>query len=475
MNEIDAQNYYQLVVPSALKDELWDQGGHLFKNKQKELDKWMVAASLIYSHREDGRYTHVHSDKFKNLLGNDYKRIIDLGKRKNYFDVFKKYYSRSNAKESYERGKFSKAYAIKEEFFGEPTIYTVQDNDVRRALRRGYVRRLGKYRSITSILKWLPGATIDEGKAIEIAEKEYCIYQEALEKGARVKDGEIFKEDPEASYKHNLRTIFEISNKVQRFSRDRSGERLHTPITNASRGVRNFITYEGKGLTSLDLSNSQPYLLIGMLNPEVWESRRLPPPIQYATKDIDTSLCRPIINEIQCRGEFQRYASLAASGELYEHFAKLMSDNGRRTYSRNEVKSRFLVGMYDQNRKNLTGFRRVFRDEFPNIFDLITLLKSKDYTRFPVSLQRLESSIFLNHTANQITCKFPELPFFTLHDSIITLDKAAPEVEKIMSEVLTEQIGFSPLIKLERWSSENAEAHLVGLENELQYFLSNKE
>lgn len=49
----------------------------------------------------------------------------------------------------------------------------------------------------------------------------------------------------------------------------------------------------------------------------------------------------------------------------------------------------------------------------------------------------------------------PELPFFTIHDSVITLQGEEKYVEEILSEELTKQIGFPPAVNTEYWSREH--------------------
>ncbi|MFR1445798.1 hypothetical protein ACLUYJ_19770, partial [Acinetobacter baumannii] len=52
------------------------------------------------------------------------------------------------------------------------------------------------------------------------------------------------------------------------------GHRFYNPISNLKRELRNYLTYEGKGLVSIDIKNSQPYFSILLHQPAFWEAIR---------------------------------------------------------------------------------------------------------------------------------------------------------------------------------------------------------
>jgi hypothetical protein len=67
-------------------------------------------------------------------------------------------------------------------------------------------------------------------------------------------------------------------------------------------------------------------------------------------------------------------------------------------------------------------------------------------------LQRIESYVILQRVAPRIVQDLQDLPFLTRHDSllpsVILVNKDADEVKKIMSKVIKEVTGLSPIIRI---------------------------
>lgn len=57
-----------------------------------------------------------------------------------------------------------------------------------------------------------------------------------------------------------------------RYTVDDTGNRLHTNLTNLPAEVRNFITYAGRPLVSIDIRNSQPYMSLALFERKFWQS-----------------------------------------------------------------------------------------------------------------------------------------------------------------------------------------------------------
>ncbi|MFC2121110.1 hypothetical protein ACFLTI_05900 [Bacteroidota bacterium] len=71
-------------------------------------------------------------------------------------------------------------------------------------------------------------------------------------------------------YNVHLRAVRQIHNRDYYFKTDRYG-RLYTPVCNLKRELRRFLSYNGLGLVSIDISNSQPFLLGLLMNPEYYK------------------------------------------------------------------------------------------------------------------------------------------------------------------------------------------------------------
>ena len=94
--------------------------------------------------------------------------------------------------------------------------------------------------------------------------------------------------------------------------------------------------------------------------------------------------------------------------------------------------------------------KTIFAENFPQIYGLIELIKNDDYTALACLLQNIESEIILHRCCSAIWNEGrQQVPVFTIHDSICTTKGNEGLVQKIMSNVLEENIGVTPTIKVE--------------------------
>lgn len=77
--------------------------------------------------------------------------------------------------------------------------------------------------------------------------------------------------NPRTQYMAALRNINLITEREYGPSIDENVHRLHSVLTNIQKDLRNFITYDGQPLVSIDIKNCQPYLSCLLLNPRFWQ------------------------------------------------------------------------------------------------------------------------------------------------------------------------------------------------------------
>jgi len=84
------------------------------------------------------------------------------------------------------------------------------------------------------------------------------------------KDKDCYKH-PQNQYAAIIENINSISeNWDYKVKIDDHVHRLHSVLTNMQKEFRNFLTYDGQQLVSIDIKNSQPYLSCILFNPEFW-------------------------------------------------------------------------------------------------------------------------------------------------------------------------------------------------------------
>lgn len=260
--------------------------------------------------------------------------------------------------------------------------------------------------------------------------------------------------------------------KISRSSRfflniDEFGYRLHSPLTNIRSALRNLLTYNGLQLASVDINNSQPYLSTLLFNPSFWD---LTDTIDVLTHnsigmeytDIFSNLSLTNSFIMLCKkmrtcinSDVHRYTKLVASGKFYEYLAE---KTGTGVTDRSKLKAAIFQVLFTDNRyigQELAAPKRKFQELFPDVYKLFSLIKRKEKSTLPKLLQRIESHIILLVVTKRIAKEKPNLPIFTIHDSIVTIQGCEHYVETIMGEEMTKILGFPPKMTVSFWNPEN--------------------
>ena len=279
-----------------------------------------------------------------------------------------------------------------------------------------------------------------------------------------------------------LRAIYSIFNNQFRFKVDETGYRLHTNLTNIKSELRNFITFNGAKLVSVDYSNSQPLLTTVLLRDDYWnEIKQEGSPLHYTDikyKDEELKFIYDIIDSIksstytmiptliksnESRGT-ERYVSLCENGELYEYLQETLSlCNG----SRKRVKVAVFQILFTDNRfigQKAAQPKSEFKHHFPEVYRILSIIKKNKPNLLPILLQRIESEIILNRVSKRIERERPELPIFTIHDSVVTTRGNESYIECVMKDEMEKAINLMPNTKIEYWEpkSISLEGNLTG-------------
>lgn len=241
------------------------------------------------------------------------------------------------------------------------------------------------------------------------------------------------------------------------------GHRFYNPISNLKKELRNYLTYEGKGLVSIDIKNSQPYFSILLHQVAFWEAIRAKKSrirgieeiggvVNVGIDDIIMLLKTPETQSYQ-RYQNQAFLRLVVEGKLYEYiqrnFSSLYPD---RFNNRENTKKEVMRIFYSDPKKDSIPFYEPccwFGQHFPVTYELFRIIKASDYTLLPVLLQRIESFIVIDTICKKISKSYPAIPLFTIHDSIVTMEENRAIVEAIMREELKAFVGHEPTLAVE--------------------------
>lgn len=297
-------------------------------------------------------------------------------------------------------------------------------------------------------------------------------YTSAIEFLSMYRDVNLPKAKTEAEIRnimngYNLNVIasMRLNQREYWFRVDSTGRRLHTNLTNIKSELRNFITYQGQELVSIDIKNSQPYLSTGILK-ENYYSNTTNNTMQIPT---NTTINSTVDNNImleeselsQCSRGIQpldvaNYIQQVKEGTLYEYYLDGLFLLLGKQYTRSRAKELFLTCLYSDD--HLASFKEkdVFMLLFPSVYKVFKAIKGDDYSQLAIQLQRLESSLILDVIAKRISREKRSMPLFTIHDSIVCPIGKEEYVKAVMTEELHKALKIEPRVAFNYWRPEEA-------------------
>lgn len=262
------------------------------------------------------------------------------------------------------------------------------------------------------------------------------------------------------------------------YSIDNTSGRLHSNITNMSKGLRPFLRIKGEPLVNIDIKNSQPYLSLLLLTN--------PTKVSYLTKNPVFALLLQTLN-VSLSQDVKLYINLVISGQIYEYLMVEFAKEGL-ILSRTETKRQVLRILFARNRMPKEEInrkaRQIFIKSFPKVHRIFSKIRGREkgdrfqkFSRFAILLQSIESHLMLDIILKRVYKELPGTIAVTIHDSIMTgvLTNNVEAVCKIMVEELTHFVGFAPTIKREENIIEKKVGREENLNNheERNYSLSN--
>lgn len=278
-------------------------------------------------------------------------------------------------------------------------------------------------------------------------------------------------------------SVLMLQNQEFYFNVDDTSGRLHTNLSNMKRELRNFITYEGKQLVSIDIKNCQPLLTSILFNPLFYREEKAESEI-FMLKDIGKvkkmvkkaekaleEVRRMVIGNKQEREgynsmlvenheaayyqEFERYQKICEQGRIYEYLqTHLKLKKRKRPITRDLVKTLVLKILYSSDYYLKLGQdekKEAFIQLFPTVYYVFTKFKEHEKRLLAVLMQAIEAKLILEVIAPRLLRELPDVPFFTIHDSIVCIKGYEEAVANIIKEEVRKRIGVNTSIKIEEW------------------------
>lgn len=458
----ETKQEYKLYVPKSIDiDALLKRDPPKFTYKR---DKFILILHLISSINADKkeetiRYTALYSPLLKSKIGTDYPKYFQYLIHHHIIVVDKRYSTISHTSKKYSFTDHHSSSELMEITITDKT--TIKNATIFVNLEADKDLSILPQKDINDLqylIKWF-----NEKLSIDFLQAQNYLIQ--------LRDNEIWQQgfyyeklyeeikDPYNTFNKRLIPAYKIKNQQFTTNIDRTSYRFHSPLTSLKKELRKFVKYDGSTLVSIDIKNSQPYLSTVLFNKKYFKKNEIGSKIKiYNNIDYNNS---PIVHYYVSKNvppkDVTLFINQVKSGKFYEEFVRLLSKenlipleiNDKRSYAK---KVMFRTLFSPNFHKSFSKEIQVFEKLYPNVFQNFSFLKSnKRYNTLACLLQRIESELILEIICKKISDKFPSVPIFTIHDSVVTTLENRKKVEDIMRSTLTEFIGYKPQLSIEVW------------------------
>ena len=211
--------------------------------------------------------------------------------------------------------------------------------------------------------------------------------------------------------------------------------RLHTNISNLKREAKNYLTWKGNKLGSVDIKNAQLYFLGQVV--QAYSYTRI-----YILYYIHTHLLtysnqsypmNPIFSfdtflDAFLPPEVGVFVKIASKGKLYEFFMEKLNE-----VDRGKIKTDLLTCIFGKIRKKRTKIEKCLEEYFPAVYNVILELKSKNYEFLAQQLQLIEGDFVIETICRTLLDSY-DIPIFTIHDCILTTEEHLETVKAVIKK-----------------------------------------
>ena len=448
-----------------------------------------------YSYLFDYSETRIHTDHFKKIAKN-YSEYLLLLKLENHLHVGN----------SYKTSKYSKAYSINPQYTEfhfrdnilEEGSYNYvdenedEDNESNENINKNFFNKDESFRSsldLDHLINAFCFLEMEIEKAFLQADvvvknlianpERKLVKKWILKNGTSVLSNVYEGRNPKQVLKsHNL-SISQFKYKCfNEIKRDSTIGRLYTPLTSLSKEYRHLLTINGEELGSVDISNCQPFLSLLLFDPSFWYFDELPNEtkkklIDYFP-DLKTNPSKITIENLGYKENAIRYINYdrlldalknlvddfeifkreVLSGNLYKYIGEELAINGFKEYDKNKIKTIIFTVLFTANQYiGQAGAlpKRIFKKMFPSIYNVFNAIKSIHSPVLAWILQRIESHMILDIIVPMIQKDSPDLPIYTIHDSICSYSTETEYIANKISDAFVDNMGYAPHLKKENW------------------------
>jgi len=480
-----------IYIPSSVDLEALVEKGNLSINPFKQDKLAYVMHSILdrASVRKDEQliddYVPINASILKRFIGNDYHDYLQLLLTDGILECNGHYIT----------GEQSMGYRFTALYKGEIEEYNITDFTLRRKVKGKSVR---ERRPIQPIVVSVNASSTNPNSPppsfVKLPDKSYNkgIYK-WYNDGKLVIDGKLARQYASAvwQYKKSDKKRWDVSYpsgdrknpwyqytnmsvNIGKIERGEFGEhfdgnvhRFHSVLTYMKKDIRNALEYDGQKLVAIDLCNSQPYLSTVLFQDGFWDGKKSQLSLFHLSTPLSSLISHKLLpsfimitesasNSIPSKvpADIIAYKDAVSNGKFYEDFQALILKNTGKSYDRDTIKIMMFEVLFTDNRymgQIGANKKRLFKASFPTVYDIFSRLKRLEKRKLPILLQQIESYIFTKRIGLRLAREHPNIPFWTIHDSVVTTVSNADIVEKIAQDELLKCIGLPPTLKREYW------------------------
>jgi hypothetical protein len=149
--------------------------------------------------------------------------------------------------------------------------------------------------------------------------------------------------------------------------------------------------------------------------------------------------------EYEC---FKGYVEMVNSGKFYDLLSQVMYPG--KLVKKEDIKIEVYRVFFSKNRSQ-NPFKTMFKKQFPKVYQVFALYKRAKHTCLSRLLQSIESKLMIQSVSMRIAREKPDLPIFTIHDSIATTIGNEDYVQEVIKQEALTLTGLKVKLGLEYW------------------------
>jgi hypothetical protein len=353
-------------------------------------------------------------------------------------------------------GKKSKGYMINRYNGHRATVRKIEIHDL--ILYRHRLREMNEQKAMSKateqqyphMTKWFDGLVLDREGALAKVEELFP------EPTGGIRGTRKYKASNWQKRYRAVQSIDKFTQKEYHFTLDTNVGRFHSNLTNLKKEIRNYLTYKGQRLVNVDIRNSQPLFSTLLLTKQFYQSNILSNYISSPSTppNITQSYTIMIVKTLDKyhNQDISKYIEYVNSGSFYEHMHEQLYPG--MTFNKPKVKTMMFMIFFSSNRyigQAKAEPKRRFKQVFPYTYEIFRLLKTSDYTALSRILQRIESECIIQNVVPRIAAERPDLPIFTIHDSVVTTVGNEQYVASIIREEIKRLTDLDAKLGIEYW------------------------